>query len=89
MAGGKSRTLMASGGNEPVADGGGEGHSVFARAWITGLSQMDKDVFTAEEIYYNFIREAVTGKSNQTPEYNSLRNSGHESGDFVFLRRKE
>jgi len=89
MSGGKSRTLMASGGNEPVADGGGQGHSVFARALMNGLEQMDKDVFTAEEVYYNFIREAVTGKSNQTPEYNSLRNSGHESGDFVFVRNRK
>ena len=89
MLNGKSRTLMASGGNEPVADGGGEGHSVFARAFINGLNQMDRDMFTAEEIYYNFIREAVTGKSNQAPEYNPLRNSGHESGDFVFVRRRK
>ena len=49
---------------------------------------MDRDIFTAEEVYYNFIREVVTGKSNQTPEYNSIRNSGHESGDFVFLRKR-
>lgn len=89
MSSGKSRTLMASGGNEPVADSGGEGeHSVFAGALLRGLNKMDKDIFTAEELYYSFIREVVTGRSNQTPEYNPLRNSGHESGDFVFLRNK-
>ena len=26
---------------------------------------------------------------HQVPEYNPLRNSGHEAGDFVFMRRAE
>jgi caspase domain-containing protein/carboxypeptidase family protein len=88
MSNGKSRTLMASGGNEPVDDDGSGGHSVFANALLTGLMQMDRDIFSAEELYYSFIREVVTGKSNQTPEYNPIRNSGHESGDFVFIRKR-
>jgi hypothetical protein len=88
MISGKSRTLMASGGNEPVADGGGGGHSVFAKAFLLGLSQMEKDKFTATELFRDFVQERVAGAANQTPEYNPLRNSGHESGDFVFVRRK-
>jgi hypothetical protein len=79
---------MASGGNEPVADGGGGGHSVFAKAFLLGLSQMEKDKFTATELFRDFVQERVAGAANQTPEYNPLRNSGHESGDFVFVRRK-
>src|SRR5436305_478569 len=48
MAAGHSRTLIASGGNEPVADsGGGSNHSVFASALLRGLSEMDKGQFTA------------------------------------------
>lgn len=88
MSNGKSRTLMASGGNEPVDDDGSGGHSVFANALLTGLMQMDRDIFSTEELYYSFIREVVTGKSNQTPEYDPIRNSGHESGDFVFIRKR-
>ena len=84
---GKSRTLMASGGNEPVADGGGGGrHSVFASALLRGLREMDKDQFTAAELFRSYVEESVAGRANQTPEYNPLRNSGHESGDFVFTR---
>ncbi len=86
MRGGKSRLLMASGGNEPVTDGGGSGHSVFAWALLNGLRGMDERVFTAEELFHQYIKERVAGKSDQTPEYNPLRNSGHESGDFVFVR---
>ncbi|HEX8458367.1 MAG TPA: caspase family protein [Pyrinomonadaceae bacterium] len=89
MWAGKSRTLMASGGNEPVADGGGGGrHSVFASALLRGLRQMDKDQFTAAELFRSYVEESVAGRASQTPEYNPLRNSGHESGDFVFVRMK-
>lgn len=86
MRSGTSRILMASGGNEPVADGGGGNHSVFARALLDGLRGMSERVFTADELFHQFIKEQVGGKSDQTPEYNPLRNSGHESGDFVFVR---
>ncbi len=86
MMAGRSRTLMASGGNEPVADGGGGKHSVFANALLRGLAQADKGQFTAAELFHGFIEESVAGRANQTPEYNPLRNSGHESGDFVFVK---
>ncbi|HEX8458971.1 MAG TPA: caspase family protein [Pyrinomonadaceae bacterium] len=88
MAAGRSRTLMASGGDEPVADGGGGGHSVFAGALLRGLKQMEKGEFTAAELFRSHVEEAVAGRANQTPEYNPLRNSGHESGDFIFVRVK-
>ena len=83
----KSRTLLASGGNEPVSDIGGEGNSVFAKAFLAGLTNMDLDEFTAEELYIQYIKEMVAGSSDQTPEYNIIRNSGHEGGDFVFRKK--
>ncbi|HYH84507.1 MAG TPA: caspase family protein, partial [Pyrinomonadaceae bacterium] len=89
MAAGRSRTLMASGGDEPVADGGGgDKHSVFANALLRGLRQIDKDRFTAAELFRYHVEQPVAGTAEQTPEYNPLRNSGHESGDFVFTRMK-
>lgn len=88
MQAGRSRTLMASGGNEPVADGGGDGHSVFARVFLTGLTKMERHKFTGAELFRDFVQERVAGKADQTPEYNPLRNSGHESGDFVFVRKQ-
>ena len=79
-----SRTLMASGGNEPVSDSGGSGHSVFADTFLKALREVDKTTFTAEELFHSFIKERVAGKSEQTPEYNTIKNSGHDGGDFVF-----
>jgi len=89
MAAKRSRTLMASGGDEPVADGGGGGrHSVFANALLRGLREMDKGQFTAEELFRYHVKEAVAGRAQQTPEYNPLRNSGHDNGDFIFVKVK-
>ncbi len=84
---GKSRTLMASGGNEPVADSGGGSHSVFANALLRGLTQINEGMFTASELFQRYVQESVAGGAEQTPEYNPLRNSGHDSGDFVFMRK--
>jgi len=85
----KSRTLMASGGNEPVADSGGGKHSVFAGAFLRALNEPEGAVFTAEELFHGRggIKEAVSGKSSQSPEYNNIRDSGHDGGDFVFLAK--
>jgi formylglycine-generating enzyme required for sulfatase activity len=88
MMSGRSRTLMASGGDEPVADGGGGKHSVFAGALTRGLRDMDKQRFTAAELFRFYVEEPVAGRAQQTPEYNPLRNSGHEAGDFVFVKLK-
>jgi hypothetical protein len=82
-----SRTLMSSGGDEPVLDSGGSGHSVFAEAFLRGLRETEEKVFTADELFYGVIRERVIGKAEQTPQYNNIRNSGHEGGDFVFIKK--
>ena len=81
-----SRTLMASGGNEPVSDSGGKGHSVFADVFLEGLRTMDAEYFTAEQLFYGEIKESVAGRADQTPEYSTIRNSGHNGGDFIFRR---
>jgi hypothetical protein len=84
--GSRSRTLMASGGLEPVADAGGSGHSVFASAFLRGLEQAQEPEFTAIDVFYTSIRRQVAGRSSQLPEYSTLRNSGDDDGDFVFAR---
>lgn len=83
-----SRILIASGGNEPVADGGENGHSIFADVFIKALSDPRQPSFTANELVINQVREAVSGKASQTPECKIIRNSGHDSGDFVFQKKK-
>ena len=83
----KSRTLISSGGNEPVADNEGNGHSVFANVFIRSLRDMKEPAFTADELFNKQnIKESVGGRSGQMPEYNYIRDSGHDNGDFIFTR---
>ncbi|HEX8072235.1 MAG TPA: caspase family protein [Pyrinomonadaceae bacterium] len=84
-----SRTLMASGGDEPVQDSrGDQKHSIFANALLRALREMDGDTFAAADLFHDQkIRDVVEGNSEQQPEYSPLRNSGHDGGDFIFSRR--
>jgi len=88
MQGKAARVLISSGGNEPVTDSGGKGHSIFAEVFINALNSPEKDIFTAEELHVIHLKESVAGRADQTPEYKVIRNSGHDGGDFVFVKRK-
>lgn len=82
----KARTVMTSGGLEPVVDsGGGGGHSVFAAAFLAALTQ-GSGVIDAEDLFVK-VREPVVLASRQTPAYSNLRFAGHEGGDFIFVRK--
>jgi len=81
----RSRTLMASGGDEPVSDSGTGGHSVFAYAVLRALAQPSQSIFTGSDLLYGSIRQQVAGKSSQVPQYAYIRNSNDDQGDFVFV----
>lgn len=87
---GRSRTLMASGSDEPFAseDVDDGGHSVFAAALLRGLRKMEGPSFTASELFAGYVLNPVAGRTGRIAVYNPLRNSGHEGGDFVFKRIK-
>jgi len=95
-----SRYLMSSGGNEPVLDNGGQKldcpsldnakqrHSIFAKMFIEGLCQMEKNTFTAQELFFEGrIKERVGGRVKQIPELKPIGNSGHDGGNFIFKRQ--
>jgi uncharacterized caspase-like protein len=83
----RSRLLIASGGNEPVSDAGGGKHSIFAKYFLKGLQNMNKRAFTAEELFGEYIEHSVQLGSNQTPNFQEIRKSGHDGGDFVFQKK--
>jgi len=82
----RSRILISSGANEPVADQGGQGHSVFARALLNGLRNMEAEAFSARELFDGFILHQVIERSEQEPQFRPIENAGHEAGDIVFVR---
>jgi hypothetical protein len=83
----KARTALTSGGLEPVLDSGGKGnHSVFASALFDAL-MLNTGVIDTSQMF-NLIRREVALAADQFPEYGDIRRSGHDGGDFVFVRRK-
>ena len=85
MAQRRSRTVLTSGGLEPVLDAGGGGHSVFARAFLTALEE--NDTIIDMDSLYETIRRRVILNAVQTPLYSDIRFAGHDDGDFIFVPR--
>ena len=81
----RGRTALVSGGLEPVMDGGGGGHSVFAKAFLDALEE-NQSVLEGQALF-DKIKRPVALNSDQTPAYSDIRKSGHEGGDFLFARR--
>ena len=83
LAAKRSRTALVSGGLEPVLDGGGEGHSVFTRAFLTALSESNA-VMDGQQLF-SAVRRPVIVNADQTPEYSDIHRAGHDGGDFLFV----
>jgi uncharacterized caspase-like protein len=81
----KSRTALTSGGLEPVMDSGSDGHSVFAGAFISALEDND-GVLDAHMLFIQ-VRGHVRNNSPQNPEYSPIYETGHDGGDFLFVRQ--
>ena len=81
----RSRSVIASGGLEPVDDGSGR-HSVFAEKLLDVLND-NAGVLQATELFAK-IKRPVMLNADQTPVYADIRKAGHEQGgDFLFVRR--
>ena len=82
----KVRIALTSGGLEPVWDGGGGGHSVFAAAFLDAL-KANTDVLLGHELFTK-IRGRVLLNAPQSPRYDNIRKSGHKEGDFLFVSKR-
>lgn len=86
----KSRLLLSSGGDQPVLDNQGQGHSVFARAFLDTLEKAGAIISGPElflKIKDNVANRAKSVDFDQTPEFKAIKGAGHEVGDFFFVRK--
>jgi hypothetical protein len=81
----RSRTVLTSGGVEPVLDSGGGDHSVFAKAFLEALAE-NPGVLDGHGLFSR-LQRAVVVNADQTPAYADIRRAGHDGGDFLFVRR--
>ena len=79
----RSRTALTSGGLEPVADGGGSGHSVFSKAFLDALTE-NVDAIEGQSLLA-LIRRPVVVNADQTPAYADIRSAGDDGGDFILV----
>lgn len=80
----RSRTVLTSGGLEPVLDSGRGKHSVFAQAFLDTLKE-NRGIIEASRVF-SLLRRKVILNADQTPEYADIRKAGHEGGDFIFVK---
>ena len=82
-----SRCALTSGGNEPVMDGGRDGHSVFTYYLLKSLRNNESQYLTAGQLF-NELQIPVANNSEQTPIFQPIKNIGDEGGQFIFVKRK-
>ncbi len=76
----KSRKAMTSGLNKTVPD-----KSIFVKYLVKNLEENSKPYLRAGELY-NDIREAVMANTDNNPQFEVIKNSNHEGGEFIFLK---
>jgi len=86
----RSRLVLASGGDAPVADSDGQGNSVFARAFLDVLDA-NNGILSAAGLFTQVREHVKAGATRnhitQTPELKAIKAAGHELGDFFFVPR--
>jgi len=84
----RSVKVMSSGSNEPVADTGKNGHSVFAWNLLSQIKQVES--WTPGNSLFSALRMSVERELPQTPQYGQLAGQSAnqvDDGDFLFERR--
>ena len=85
-----SRTVLTSGGEKPVLDGGGGTNSIFARALLDVLTRNDRVLEGSalwNQLFDPVKRAAARFKVDQSPRYSALPDAGHMNGEFLFVPR--
>src|SRR5471032_2107330 len=86
ILGRRSVVVMSSGGEEPVADGGIEGHSIFAWSLMDAMKHVNR--YDTGITVFDATRAKVTEAYPQVPQYGAAVSAGHASGgDYLFEAR--
>ncbi|GKS69054.1 hypothetical protein W03_10580 [Nitrosomonas sp. PY1] len=87
ILGRRSVVVMSSGGDEPVADEGRGGHSIFAWFLMQALNGVDS--WKVGTKIFEQVQHDVSKSFPQTPQYGASAVAGHEKGgDYLFEFRK-
>lgn len=87
LASNRSRQVITSGGLEPVADGGRDGHSLFAYYFLKALKDNDRDIVDLENLFHTRVWGYVTEIGGQRPNVGRLKTPMDEDGQFILASR--
>jgi uncharacterized caspase-like protein len=83
-----SRTVLTSGDTQPVLDGGGGAHSIFAKYLLETLTS-NRQVLEGTALYDAVFDPVQTAAAqfriDQSPRYSVLADAGHLNGEFLFV----
>ena len=68
-----------------MADGGREGHSLFAYYFLKALKENPREIIDLENLFYNRVWGPVAEIGNQRPYAGRLRTMMDENGQFVLI----
>ncbi|MEO0600634.1 MAG: caspase family protein [Myxococcota bacterium] len=83
----RSRWVVTSGGNEPVADQYREGLSVFAYFLRQQLTRVEHRYVSVDKLFPG-VRSLVVTNASQTPQQGPFMGTGHEGGQLVLINRE-
>ena len=85
----RARTVLTSGGVQPVLDSGQGEHSIFASAFLKALDA-NGSLLDGNKLYRQVLKNvrisAVGLNQDQAPQYAPIKHAGHEAGEFFFQR---
>ena len=85
VAGRRSRQVITSGGLEPVADGGRDGHSLFAYYFLKALKENNRQIIDLENLFHSHVWKPVTEIGDQRPNVGRLKTPMDEDGQFILV----
>lgn len=84
----RARTVLTSGGLQPVLDQGDGQYSIFGSAFVKALEE-NGGLMEGYRLYRSLQNEVQTrsrlARLTQHPEYTALKHAGHEGSEFFFL----
>ncbi len=82
----RSVVVISSGGDEPVADEGKDGHSIFAWNLMQAMGTVSS--WKPGSTVFNDVQAGVRREFPQTPKYGAVTAAGHQAGgDYLFELR--
>ena len=85
LAARRSRQVITSGGLEPVADGGRDGHSLFAYYFLKALKENNRQIIDLENLFHTYVWKPVAEIGDQRPNVGRLKTPMDEDGQFVLV----